>query len=79
MVQSTAAQSSCSEHASHCLGNLTEEFSTGAPELARAPLLSVGRGGVQEDEAVRRNRLALLRDIAALPKGILDLSLLPGF
>ncbi|PSC72381.1 Glycine-tRNA ligase chloroplastic mitochondrial [Micractinium conductrix] len=32
-----------------------------------------------EDEAVRRNRLALLRDLAALPAGILDLAELPGF
>jgi len=28
---------------------------------------------------VRQNRLALLRDLAALPAGILDLSELPGF
>ncbi|PRW56476.1 Glycine-tRNA ligase chloroplastic mitochondrial [Chlorella sorokiniana] len=32
-----------------------------------------------EDEAVRQNRLALLRDLAALPAGILDLAELPGF
>ena len=30
-------------------------------------------------QAVRQNRLALLRDLAALPAGILDLSELPGF
>jgi glycyl-tRNA synthetase len=32
-----------------------------------------------EEEGVRRGRLALLRDVAALPRGILDLSELPGF
>lgn len=32
-----------------------------------------------EDEAKRRGRLALLRDVAALPRGILDLAELPGF
>jgi glycyl-tRNA synthetase beta subunit len=32
-----------------------------------------------EDEAVRRSRLALLRDVAGLTKGVLDLSQLPGF
>ncbi|EFJ48902.1 hypothetical protein VOLCADRAFT_59982 [Volvox carteri f. nagariensis] len=32
-----------------------------------------------EDAAVRANRLALLRDLAALPRGVLDLSQLPGF
>jgi glycyl-tRNA synthetase len=32
-----------------------------------------------EDEAVRRSRLALLRDVAALPKGVMDLAQLPGF
>lgn len=30
-------------------------------------------------QAVRQNRLALLRDLAALPAGILDLAELPGF
>lgn len=30
-------------------------------------------------QAVRRNRLAMLRDLAALPAGILDLAELPGF
>lgn len=30
-------------------------------------------------QAVRHNRLALLRDLAALPGGILDLAELPGF
>lgn len=30
-------------------------------------------------QAVRQNRLALLRDLAALPSGILDLAELPGF
>lgn len=34
---------------------------------------------VQEDERVRNNRLALLRKIESLPKGIADLSVLPGF
>ncbi len=32
-----------------------------------------------EDAAVRANRLALLRDLAALPRGVMDLSQLPGF
>ena len=32
-----------------------------------------------EDEAIRANRLALLREAADLPKGVLDLSCLPGF
>ncbi|KAH6789612.1 glycine-tRNA ligase [Perilla frutescens var. frutescens] len=32
-----------------------------------------------EDERIRKNRLALLRDISLLPKGIVDLSILPGF
>lgn len=32
-----------------------------------------------EDEGVRQNRLALLRDIAALPLGIVNFAQLPGF
>ncbi|XP_011089243.1 glycine--tRNA ligase, chloroplastic/mitochondrial 2 isoform X1 [Sesamum indicum] len=32
-----------------------------------------------EDERIRMNRLALLRKISDLPKGIADLSILPGF
>lgn len=32
-----------------------------------------------EDEKVRNNRLAFLRDLAALPRGVVDLSQLPGF
>eukprot|EP00262_Sarcandra_glabra_P018533 TRINITY_DN6686_c0_g3_i1.p1 TRINITY_DN6686_c0_g3~~TRINITY_DN6686_c0_g3_i1.p1 ORF type:complete len:604 (-),score=116.70 TRINITY_DN6686_c0_g3_i1:121-1785(-) len=32
-----------------------------------------------EDERIRKNRLALLKKIADLPKGIADLSVLPGF
>ncbi len=32
-----------------------------------------------EDEGVRANRLALLRDVAALSSGVLDLAQLPGF
>ncbi|KAJ4727275.1 Glycine--tRNA ligase, chloroplastic/mitochondrial 2 [Melia azedarach] len=32
-----------------------------------------------EEERIRKNRLALLKKIADLPKGIADLSLLPGF
>ncbi|MCL7046918.1 hypothetical protein MKW94_006110 [Papaver nudicaule] len=32
-----------------------------------------------EDERVRKNRLALLKNVADLPKGIVDLSVLPGF
>ncbi|GFP90523.1 glycine--tRNA ligase 2 chloroplastic/mitochondrial [Phtheirospermum japonicum] len=32
-----------------------------------------------EDERIRTNRLALLRKISDLPKGIVDLSILPGF
>lgn len=32
-----------------------------------------------EDERIRKNRLALLKKISDLPKGIADLSILPGF
>ena len=32
-----------------------------------------------EDESIRRNRLAMLRDIAALPSGIVNFAQLPGF
>lgn len=32
-----------------------------------------------EDATVRANRLALLRDLAALPRGVMDLAQLPGF
>ncbi|KAL9175880.1 hypothetical protein ABFS82_02G141100 [Erythranthe guttata] len=32
-----------------------------------------------EDERIRKNRLALLRKVSDLPKGIVDLSILPGF
>lgn len=32
-----------------------------------------------DDEAVKQSRLALMRDIASLPKGIINLSELPGF
>ena len=32
-----------------------------------------------DDEGMRRNRLALLRDIAALPSGIINFAELPGF
>jgi glycyl-tRNA synthetase len=32
-----------------------------------------------EDEKVRANRLALLRDVAGITKGFVDLSQLPGF
>lgn len=32
-----------------------------------------------EDEKVRANRLALLRDVASLQKGVVDMSQLPGF
>ncbi|KAL8268429.1 hypothetical protein R6Q59_002227 [Mikania micrantha] len=32
-----------------------------------------------EDVKIRNNRLALLREISELPKGIIDLSVLPGF
>ena len=34
---------------------------------------------MDEDMAVRNNRLALLQHIASLPKGIVDLSYLEGF
>lgn len=34
---------------------------------------------VQEEERVRKNRLALLKKISDLPSGIADLSILPGF
>lgn len=32
-----------------------------------------------EDEGVQRNRLALLRDVAGITRGVVDLSQLPGF
>ncbi len=32
-----------------------------------------------DGETVRQNRLALLRDVASLPSGIVDFSMLPGF
>jgi glycyl-tRNA synthetase len=32
-----------------------------------------------EDEGVKRNRLALLRDVAGVTRGVVDLSQLPGF
>lgn len=32
-----------------------------------------------EDEAVRANRLALLREVASLPEGVVDFAELPGF
>ena len=44
-----------------------------------AVFLTDGVYHVQEDERVRNNRLALLRKIESLPKGIADLSILPGF
>lgn len=34
---------------------------------------------LQEDDRIRKNRLALLKKIADLPSGIVDLSVLPGF
>ena len=34
---------------------------------------------MSEDDAVRANRLALVRAVAALPRGFIDFSLLPGF
>lgn len=34
---------------------------------------------LQEDEGVRNNMLALLQKIADLPRGVADLSALPGF
>jgi hypothetical protein len=34
---------------------------------------------MDEDTAVRHNRLALLQHIASLPRGIVDLSYLEGF
>lgn len=34
---------------------------------------------LQEEERIRKNRLALLKKIADLPKGVADLSVLPGF
>lgn len=36
-------------------------------------------GAKQEEENLRNNRLALLTNIAGLPHGIADLSVLPGF
>ena len=34
---------------------------------------------MSEDNAVRRNRLAVVRELAALPAGVVDLAELPGF
>lgn len=34
---------------------------------------------MSEDVSVRQNRLAFLRDLAGLTKGVVDLSQLPGF
>ena len=34
---------------------------------------------MSEDEAVRQNRLAMLRDIGDLPVGIINFAQLPGF
>ena len=34
---------------------------------------------MSEDEAVRQNRLAMLRDIGDLPEGIINFAQLPGF
>ena len=34
---------------------------------------------MDEDEVVRRNRLAMMRDIASLPRGLIDLKSLPNF
>lgn len=36
-------------------------------------------GVIQDDAKIRENRLALLKGIAELPKGIADLTVLPGF
>ena len=63
-----------------------------APGMAVAEWLEVAAGLVApvdtffdsvfvmaDDAAVRENRLALVRAVAALPRGVLDLSELPGF
>lgn len=34
---------------------------------------------LQDDERLRNNRLVLLKRVASLPKGIAELSMLPGF
>jgi glycyl-tRNA synthetase len=66
-------------------GQVTPDMSLGAfLEVARELRAPVGAfmDGVfvmAEDEAVRNNRLALLRDVAACTRGICDLAELPGF
>jgi glycyl-tRNA synthetase len=47
--------------------------------LILAGFLTDGACHAQEDERIRNNRLALLRKIESLPKGIAELSVLPGF
>ena len=66
-------------------GAVTSDMSVGE-FLSAAEALIVPLDGYFEkvfvmcdDEAKRQGRLALLRDIAALPAGILDLAELPGF
>nr|GEW25526.1 glycine--tRNA ligase, chloroplastic/mitochondrial 2 isoform X2 [Tanacetum cinerariifolium] len=56
------------------------------PEVVRAILLEradfpglAAKSAYKEDEKIRNNRLALLREISELPRGIADLSVLPGF
>ena len=48
-------------------------------ELDVAGLINLVMVHGQEDEKIRNNRLALLRKVAGLTKGIADLSVLPGF
>lgn len=65
--------------------NLTEDSSvsdfTKAAEKLVMPLESYFENVfvMSEDEKVRQSRLALMRDIASLPSGILNLTELPGF
>lgn len=55
-------------------------FYVSEPNAKRAlKCFSASDSWLQEDERIRKNRLALLRKISDLPKGIVDLSILPGF
>lgn len=47
--------------------------------LLWSTLITCLASGAQEEEELRNNRLALLTSVANLPRGIADLSVLPGF
>eukprot|EP00898_Chlorokybus_atmophyticus_P000855 jgi/Chlat1/1770/Chrsp134S00111 len=61
-------------------GSTVEEFVSASQELLQPIAAFFDNVFVMaEDEAVRQNRLALLREVASLPVGILDFAELPGF